>query len=155
MISIKGFEDYKINKLGEIFSLKSNKILKHKHNTQGYCTICLRKNNKSHYFLISRLLALHFIEKPKDMNYVNHKDGNILNNKLSNLEWTAKRGNALHSYHVLKNYRYNLRKLSNKEVKEIKLASKTLSQRELAKKYNVSQVTIFNLIHGKTYYEVI
>ena len=43
-----------------------------------------------------RLIAITFLKQPKGCDIVNHKDGNKLNNNLSNLEWTTRGGNAQH-----------------------------------------------------------
>lgn len=40
-------------------------------------------------FYAHRLVALHFIPNPNDLPVVNHIDGNKLNNKIDNLEWTT------------------------------------------------------------------
>jgi len=55
---ICGFENhYKINKSGNILSLKSNKILK-AFDSSGYEKIILCKSGKKHRLFIHRLLAL-------------------------------------------------------------------------------------------------
>lgn len=62
------------------------------------------KNNK--YFIVSikykiyyihRLVALTFLENPKNKEFVNHKDGNKLNNILENLEWVTCLENNIHA----------------------------------------------------------
>lgn len=45
-----------------------------------------------------RIAALHFVPNPKPniYNEVNHKDGDRMNNHVSNFEWTTHRANTLH-----------------------------------------------------------
>ena len=47
--------------------------------------------------LIHRIVAIEFVHKQLGSDCVNHKDGNKLNNKASNLEWTTQRENVIHS----------------------------------------------------------
>ncbi|MDR2044887.1 MAG: HNH endonuclease [Clostridium sp.] len=53
----------------------------------------IRKDHKLH-----RLLAAAFLPNPNDFPLVNHKDGNKLNNSLSNLEWRSYSDNLQHAY---------------------------------------------------------
>lgn len=111
---IQGYEGhYQISNLGNIKSLKrlikrcnSNKsyfikerILKQSI-SNGYYAITLNKNNKQKRFCIHRLVALAFLENPKNKEEVNHKDGNKLNNCVDNLEWCTKSENTLHAYKI-------------------------------------------------------
>lgn len=47
---------------------------------------------------VHRLVARFFIPNPFNKKYVNHKDGNPLNNHWRNLEWVTARENQLHRY---------------------------------------------------------
>lgn len=62
----------------------------------GY--IYLRVNIKK--YALHRLVALTFIENPENKPFVNHIDGNKLNNKAENLEWLTCSENNLHAHKI-------------------------------------------------------
>ncbi len=72
--------------------------------TSGYRSVKLTfDNSKQQRFYVHRLVAEHFIinPDPKNKTFVNHKDGNKLNNNVENLEWVSPRENNLHYYQNL------------------------------------------------------
>lgn len=76
-----------------MFSLKTNKIMKI--NKCGeYDYVALYKNNKKKIQKIHRLVAENFIENPKKLECINHKDENKRNNRIDNLEWCTKKYNC-------------------------------------------------------------
>ena len=93
-VDIKGYEGlYKINKKGEILSLKYRghnieKILSNKPNAGGkYYAITLCKNGEEKTYMVHRLVAETFIPNPQNLPQINHKDENGLNNSVDNIEW--------------------------------------------------------------------
>lgn len=70
---------------------------------EGYLSVGLRKiiNGKSvqKLYKVHRLVAEYFIPRDTNINLVvNHKDGNKLNNNVSNLEWVTISENTKHAY---------------------------------------------------------
>jgi hypothetical protein len=53
------------------------------------------------HFYIHRLVANHFISNPQKKKEVNHKDGNKLNNHISNLEWSCRSEQINHRNHYV------------------------------------------------------
>lgn len=109
-----------------------------------------------------RIVADAFLgECPEGME-VNHKDGNKLNNHYSNLEYITHRENVMHSFHELDRMKTVARgsstgmaKLIESDKREIiSLYEYGWSQREIAKAYQVSHVSIGNILRGKTWSEV-
>ena len=106
---IKGYPMYRIDKQGNIYSSWRGKKLKPR-TQNGYASTTLKKDetSKPKVEYIHRLLAKQFIDVPEHLKYytgklwVNHKDGNKLNNNLNNLEWTTISENIQHSYTTLK-----------------------------------------------------
>lgn len=108
---VKGYEGlYLISNLGRVKNLqkyyirKNIKIpkkqceLKTCKGKVGYIVTDLNKNNKRKTKYIHRLVAEAFIPNPENKPCVNHKDGNKLNNKISNLEWVTYSENNKHAW---------------------------------------------------------
>ena len=64
----------------------------------GYKRIALRKGGKQIKYSIHRLVAEAFIAKEVGRDFVNHLDGNKLNNHYSNLEWVSMIENNCHRF---------------------------------------------------------
>lgn len=95
---IQGYNGrYFISSNGQIKN-KYGKILK-PWIRNGYYTIGLMINKKRTNYYIHRLVAEYFLSNPdKHRNFVNHLDGDKLNNNVSNLEWCTRQENAQHAY---------------------------------------------------------
>lgn len=97
---IRGYDNnYQISSYGRVKSLKfsKEKYLKPKQNRGGYLEVLLYKNNKGKLYRIHRLVAEAFIQNTYNYPEVNHKDGDKLNNCVSNLEWCTRSKNQKHA----------------------------------------------------------
>lgn len=99
---IIGFEkQYCVSNYGRILSYKTNKILRLSSAT-GYWGVNLYKTENGKKIRtfrgVHRLIALAFIPNPENKPQVNHKDGDKLNLKISNLEWNTASENTQHAY---------------------------------------------------------
>ena len=84
---------YIVFKSGNIFNLFGKKIIGHI-NRDGYVNGILDgKNTQFH-----RVIALSFLPRIDGKDFVNHKDGNKMNNCVDNLEWCNRSENTLHSF---------------------------------------------------------
>jgi len=92
METIKGFENYEIDVWGNVFNKKRKKFLKPQL-IDGYLRVELCKDGKRKNLFVHRLIALHFIENPDNLDFVDHIDRNKLNNDLSNLRWATRSQN--------------------------------------------------------------
>tara|TARA_R110000868_G_scaffold54175_1_gene169627 strand:- start:44 stop:556 length:513 start_codon:yes stop_codon:yes gene_type:complete len=99
MKQIKDYPNYSITEDGVIFSNITNKVLT-PFNSNGYLRIGLSKDNKRKKFLVHRLIAEAFIPNDKNNLLINHKDGNKMNNHISNLEWCTYSENLKHAYKI-------------------------------------------------------
>ncbi len=96
---IKGFEHtkYLISNFGNVKNTQTNYILE-KNNKTGYSTVLITHKNISKTHKLHVLVASTFLENENVTNVVNHKDGNKLNNNVSNLEWTSQSNNTIHAH---------------------------------------------------------
>lgn len=86
-VPIEGYSDkYKVSNDGVVYTSNGEVLKLH---TDGYnrLQVTMWNGGKRKVIALHRLLALAFIPNPNGYSMVAHKDGNLLNNKLSNLEW--------------------------------------------------------------------
>jgi hypothetical protein len=151
--NIIGYETfYKISSLGTIINLQTNKEIKKRINADGYYVVSLNQRS----FLVHRLLAINFISNSENKAEVNHKDGNKLNNALSNLEWLTQKENLDHATVNglrARGERVNTAILNEKQVIEIreKYIPRKVSMMILAKEYGVSKATICHILTRKNW----
>lgn len=91
------FEDYVVDVNGNVWSYKNRnpRILKPHIIRNGYLKVPLWNNNnirKQCY--VHRLVALCFIPLDSDNGVIIHKNGNLQDNRLENLEWNISRKNT-------------------------------------------------------------
>lgn len=147
-IKVIGYEDYMVSNTGKL--KRKERILKPDYN-KGYFRYTLCKNNQTKRFLAHRLIAICFIQNPNDKGFVNHIDGDKLNNHVTNLEWCTSSENEIHSYNRLGKIN-SQRKLNIHEVSDIlNNAIKGVNTLDFMIKYNVSRKTILNILNKKTY----
>ena len=101
---VVGFEGlYKVSDKGNVYSVerkdsrghkRGGRILRPSYDKDGYLLISLYKNGKVKKKRIHRLVIEAFIPNPNKLPQVNHKDENLSNNELSNLEWCDARYNS-------------------------------------------------------------
>ena len=104
---IEGYEGlYQVSNLGRVKSLNYHrehreKIMKPKLRNNGYLEVGLRKEKKSKYILVHRLVALAFVDGYEEGLVVNHIDENKQNNVWTNLEWVTSQYNVQYSAYKL------------------------------------------------------
>lgn len=87
---IEGYEGlYQVSNIGQIKSLKSNKILKPVNNGKGYLFVNLYKNGEIKHFLIHRLVAEAFLPNEDELPQVDHINNDKTDNRVANLQWIS------------------------------------------------------------------
>jgi len=167
-VKIINFENYKVSNFGNVKRIESsvmysnNKIHIHKQRllkkdiVKGYNRITLSNNNKIKRFLVHRLVGLYFLQNTENKPCINHKNGNKLDNNVTNLEWVTYSENEKHSYKVLGKTN-NTQKLSKEAIIDIKTNCKKRTKMNnftnvylFENKYNVCKKTILNVLNNKT-----
>lgn len=136
---------YEVNEYGDVRNKKTNKLIKGDTNNAGYQRVCLYNGNKKKRMFRHRLVAIHFLTNDKNLEQVNHIDGNKKNNHVSNLEWCSQKENELHKIKLLKSENYKPFEVEYdngyKEVFELKS--------DLAEKLGLSKTTIKHWLQNK------
>lgn len=131
---IKGYSNYLATSQGLIISLKhgKRKIMSQCDNNDGYKKVNIIPDgaNKGRSFPVHRLIAETFLKKRKKgnsvLNIVNHKNGKKDDNRIENLEWTDRKGNARHYENHIKPR--NLKNKTKDIYKKIELLTNVKSQ---------------------------
>ena len=101
---IAGWEQYSVSSDGRVFSSKFGELreMTQTVGTSGYYNVGFCNGKEKKTFQVHRLMASTFLKNTKNLEIVNHLDGNKLNNDISNLEWTTRTGNAKHAVEKLR-----------------------------------------------------
>lgn len=141
---VVGYEGlYQVSNLGRVRSLPrystSGKILKYQLDRYGYYRVCLSKHNKNTLKQIHRLVAQAFIPNPNNLSFVNHKDEDSTNNKVTNLEWCT------HEY----NCNYGTRNKRISITQSVDICQYTLDDKFIKKWHGINYVSkIYNINHA-------
>lgn len=142
---IDGFDKYFVSNMGNIKSIKTNRILKIQ-KSSGYSTVGLNNINKRYCFLVHRLVAKAFIPNPENKLTVNHINHDTFDNRVENLEWNTQKEQNEHNYNTETEKRKTNRarsvvcfdKLTNEKIKEfISLSEASIWLNEKSKSNNV------------------
>ena len=143
--SIEAFDNrYSVSSDGTVYSLKGNKkALIGKITASGYREVVINHSGKKKYILVHRLVASIFLENIHNHRTVNHKDGDKLNNDVSNLEWCSDSENLKHA----RDKGLLNTKINNEISEQIKNEKGTI--REIAKKYGIGKTQVGYIKQGK------
>lgn len=141
--------DYTITKDGKIIRNKTQKEIKLQKNSKGYLRAIIGKKK----YFVHRLVAEKYVPNPLNKPQVNHIDGNKTNNNYTNLEWVTNQENR---DHAMKNELHlcgekcSWAKLTLEQAIYIK-EHRSVSSKELAKMFNVSNTTIKHIWYGQSW----
>jgi len=158
-LPIKFFEDrYLISDSGRvkcIFGVKAGTIKSPSYHAAGYPLYSLYRNGKATSFPAHKLVALHFIGDRPDGMFICHKDGNPLNNHVSNLTFASPKKNQedrkRHGTYEHGSLVYQSKLDEEKARQAILMYSEGKSQSEIAALFKVHKSTIGHLLSGKNW----
>jgi hypothetical protein len=149
--SVPGLEDLSVNSKGQV--KRKGKVVDNVPGAHGYKQVSVK--GKKHY--VHRMVAATYLGPCPEGYYVNHKDGDKLNNDIHNLEYVTPGGNLQHAYDtgLYKAYDRNGEnhpgnKLTEEDVKEILtlFEENDLTYTEVASMYGVKRHAISRIIRG-------
>jgi len=128
-----------------------------------YPAVVLRKNMKSRTFIVHRLVAQHFLEKPDaKRKFIIHKDYDSQNNHYTNLKWVTQEELTKHLFNhpnAIKGRFGDISKgpkLTEPKVVAIKklLAKGKLTMKAIAEKYDISDMQVYRIKSGENWSHV-
>lgn len=153
---VKSLDRYRTDKKGFSKFLPSV-VLKLGRGTHGYLSCVICKDCKPKTKTVHRLVAIHFLDKVDGKEFVNHIDGNKLNNHASNLEWVTSSENTIHGLSLgIMNTAKGIQKPNTKldEAKVLSIKKRLLSghrMTDIAKDFSVSSTNIQAIKENKTW----
>ena len=130
--------------------------------SNGYEFVCLRKDGVNHNCLKHRLVAEAFIPNDNLLPEINHIDGDKFNNTVENLEWCTQSYNIQHAYNMGLTTNFGEKHKDNKLTRldviwireHYKKNSREFGSGAIARKFNVSDTLVRDIIHHKKWKHV-
>ena len=156
---------YEVSDLGRVRRVKpgrgarSGHILSGRPSRKGYLRVVLHVGSSHHEVSVHSLVAEAFIGLRPDGGEVNHKNGVKADNRAENLEWVTPSGNARHA--VATGLRppqpgesNGRAKLTDREVGAIRGLRGRMTNRDLGRRFGVSDVAVSLIQRGRTWTHV-
>lgn len=155
-LPVVGYESlYEVSDEGHVFSKVTDRMMR-PDASGGYFRVMLSGFGSKRRYLVHRLVLAAFIGPAADQQG-NHKDGNKINNRLSNLEYCSRSENGVHACRVLNTHRqkgqnHGRSKLTNEQALQIyKLRKLGEPLLDIAAMFNVCIGTVSLIANGKTW----
>lgn len=167
--NVVGFEGfYEISSEGQVRSTpridksgvpRGGHLMKQQISKQGYLVVYLRRDGTSKLRKVAQLVLEAFVgPRPTDGHQACHGDGNKFNNALSNLRWGTPSENnmdkALHGTLARGEKNGGGGKLTEEQVKQIKVRVLAETQVDLAREFGVSRGLISHIKNGRAWRHV-
>lgn len=162
---------YAINPEGIVINARTRRIISPSLDSTGYYRIYMQRTINGEtisYSRLHRLVAENFVKNPCPDIYdvINHKDGNKLNNSVSNLEWCTHKMNNAHAIKtgltdpnnpasIMLGEAHGRSKLTEQQVIEILTTKTHQSIAGTAREYKVSESTISNILKRRNWKHII
>lgn len=127
------------------------RLLKPALNAYGYPGVCIAFVDGTRRRNVHRLVAEAFLENPRGLHFVNHKDGTRDNNCVSNLEWVSRQENADHAV--------KLGRLAKLSLETILTVFKSyhldgISMTDLMARHSLTIQTVSRIVHRRCHVEL-
>lgn len=142
--------DYLIFADGNVYSRKSQRMLKPYASKYPYLRVDLHKDGKGKSMPIHRLVATAFIPNPENKGEVNHINGIKTDNRVENLEWVTHKENVHHAYKTGLNRGHSENRAMAVEMYSMEgmFIAEFSSAREAAKHVGISDKHIGSVCNG-------
>jgi hypothetical protein len=160
-INIPGYENYMVNSVGDIYTKRTGELMVPKYDKDGYLCIGLYSTitGKRINVRIHRAVMYTFGSPPpandKDIT-VDHIDGNIINNDISNLRWLSRSENSLPIYKHTKQFKSEIKRnrISQERLREkcnvdgivTDYIDNGFTKQQIREKYNVSEICFRDVV---------
>ena len=144
---------YYVSNFGRVKS--ANGFLKPMLNYGGYYRVSFYNGKKSIYKSVHSLVASAFIGKRKPKDVIEHINHDKSNNSLANIRYCSQTENCQRGARdnkTCKGEKHGNRKLTNKQILEIR--NSELTQKQLKEKYKVSKSSISSILRGEVWTHV-
>lgn len=154
---IGGYDSYQVSNFGRVrrfYKHTPPHILKALPNRGGYLRVDLCRDGKHHSTYVHRLVALAFIDNPKNKPQVNHINGNKTDNRVENLEWVTHDENMHHAAVTglrRQGAEHPDAKFTNEQARFIRDNPDGLTRAQLAHRFGVYPQTISAIQLGYAY----
>ena len=100
MKPVASFENkYAITEDGDVLNIKTGNILNGSVGTDGYIKVTLTVSRREAYTVRrARLVCSAWHDNPENKPFVNHKNGNKIDDRPNNLEWSTAKENTQHAW---------------------------------------------------------
>ena len=154
-INIPGYENYMVNSVGDVYTKRTGELMVPKYDKDGYLCLGLYSTitGKRINIRVHRAVMYTFGSPPpaddKDVT-VDHIDGNIINNDISNLRWLSRSENSLPIYKHTKQFKTEIKRnrISRERLREkcdvdgivTDYIDNSFTKQQIREKYNVSEI---------------
>lgn len=137
--------DYFVSSDGRIF-----KEITPSKNGNGYAMVTIYKNGIGYTKSVHRIVAKAFLQKVKGKEYINHINGDKMDNRLENLEWCTPHENTEHYHKTLRNGKLMYNQKACLQIIDGEVIAEYKSLNEASRRTGVSVSNIYCCCIGKT-----
>lgn len=140
--------DFTIDINGNLFNTKTKRYrIWVKHPRTKMLINCITINGSRTTIHQHKLMAEYFIPNPNNKKYIQHINGNLLDNRVENLQWVDNTLSQQKAYKKAKSFaKKNI--YTYKQVIDIKNNKVYRSVSEASKKINISRTYLSNMLNG-------